>query len=99
MDVRRKKKSTVVAGVQAVLAGGLSLAGMVPMVLGAQTISSTPDAQVEANVLKALAAAPELSTQDIQSATVYGVVTLSGDGSNGDDADPRRKPGGTGPRA
>jgi hypothetical protein len=37
-----------------------------------------PDAQVEANVLRALAGAPELSTQNIQSATVYGTVTLSG---------------------
>jgi hypothetical protein len=33
---------------------------------------------VEANVLRALASAPELSTQNIQTATVYGTVTLSG---------------------
>jgi hypothetical protein len=37
-----------------------------------------PDAQIEANVLRALASAPELSTQNIQTATVYGTVTLSG---------------------
>ena len=37
-----------------------------------------PDAQVEANVLKALAGAPELSDQSITSTTVYGTVTLSG---------------------
>jgi hypothetical protein len=37
-----------------------------------------PDAQVEANVLRALASAPELSTQNIQSSTVYGTVTLTG---------------------
>ena len=37
-----------------------------------------PDAQVEANVLKALAGAPQLADQSIQSTTVYGVVTLSG---------------------
>jgi hypothetical protein len=37
-----------------------------------------PDAQIESNVLKALASAPELSTQNIQSATVYGTVTLTG---------------------
>ena len=37
-----------------------------------------PDAQVEANVLRALAGAPELSTQNIQTSTVYGTVTLSG---------------------
>lgn len=59
------------------LAGGVAVAFTVSAA-GAQTISSVPDAQVEANVLKALAAAPELSTQDIQSSTVYGVVTLSG---------------------
>jgi len=56
----------------AVLAGGLvSMAG-------AQQKTSLPDAQVEANVLKALASAPELSTQNIQTTTVYGVVTLRG---------------------
>jgi len=37
-----------------------------------------PDAQVEANVLRALASAPELSTQNIQTSTVYGTVTLTG---------------------
>jgi len=37
-----------------------------------------PDAQVEANVLKALAGAPELADQSITSTTVYGTVTLSG---------------------
>jgi hypothetical protein len=39
---------------------------------------TVPDAQIESNVLRALASAPELSTQNIQSSTVYGVVTLSG---------------------
>jgi hypothetical protein len=37
-----------------------------------------PDAQVESNVLRALAGAPELSTQNIQTSTVYGTVTLTG---------------------
>ena len=36
------------------------------------------DAQIEANVLRALAGAPDLSTQNIQTSTVYGTVTLSG---------------------
>ncbi len=36
------------------------------------------DAQIEANVLRALAGAPELATQSIQTTTVYGTVTLSG---------------------
>jgi hypothetical protein len=37
-----------------------------------------PDAQVEANVLKALAGASDLANQQITTTTVYGVVTLSG---------------------
>lgn len=37
-----------------------------------------PDAQIEANVLKALASAPQLADQGITTTTVYGVVTLSG---------------------
>jgi hypothetical protein len=37
-----------------------------------------PDAQVEANVLKALAGAQDLTNQPITTTTVYGVVTLSG---------------------
>jgi hypothetical protein len=37
-----------------------------------------PDAQVEANVLRALAGAPDLANQPMTTTTVYGVVTLSG---------------------
>ncbi|MEO6817952.1 MAG: BON domain-containing protein [Edaphobacter sp.] len=37
-----------------------------------------PDAQVEANVLKAFAATPQLANQSISTTTVYGQVTLSG---------------------
>ncbi|MEO7029654.1 MAG: BON domain-containing protein [Acidobacteriaceae bacterium] len=57
---------------------GVILAGC--MVLGAlaQDKPVLPDAQVEANVLRALASAPELATQNIQTTTVYGVVTLTG---------------------
>jgi hypothetical protein len=44
----------------------------------AQTKPAMPDAQVEANVLKALAGAPELADQSITSTTVYGTVTLNG---------------------
>jgi BON domain len=40
--------------------------------------STMPDAQIEANVLKALASAPQLAEQAITTTTVYGVVTLSG---------------------
>jgi hypothetical protein len=60
----------------AALAGGvvLSVAGASAQ----NTSTAVPDAQVESNVLKALASAPELSTQNIQSSTVYGTVTLTG---------------------
>lgn len=37
-----------------------------------------PDAQIEANVLKALAGTPELADQSISTTTVYGQVTLTG---------------------
>jgi len=37
-----------------------------------------PDAQVEANVLSALAAAPSLADQPINTTTTYGTVTLTG---------------------
>ena len=40
--------------------------------------TTMPDAQVEANVLKALAAEPQLADQQISTTTVYGTVTLSG---------------------
>jgi hypothetical protein len=46
----------------------------------ASTVKSgvMPDAQIEANVLKALAGSPQLADQNITTTTVYGVVTLSG---------------------
>jgi hypothetical protein len=44
----------------------------------AQDKTALSDAQVEANVLRALASAPALSTQNVQSTTVYGTVTLTG---------------------
>jgi hypothetical protein len=71
MSVRKFRSFGVAA-----LAGGLvfSAAGA-----SAQNTSTTlPDAQIESNVLKALASAPELSTQNIQSSTVYGTVALTG---------------------
>ena len=40
--------------------------------------NSLPDSQVEANVLKALAGAPDLATENITTRTNYGTVTLSG---------------------
>ncbi len=44
----------------------------------AQNSSTLTDAQIESNVLRALASASELSSQNIQSSTVYGTVTLTG---------------------
>ena len=46
--------------------------------LGQEKPTTVPDAQVEANVLKALASAPQLADQTISTTTVYGQVTLSG---------------------
>ncbi len=54
------------------LVGSVAAAG----VAGAQAV--VPDAQVEANVLKALAGAPDLANESIETRTVYGTVTLSG---------------------
>jgi hypothetical protein len=66
---RQRRNWTIVGGV--VL--GLGMSG------GAIAQQKTlPDAQIEANVLKALASAPELTDQAIGSSTVFGVVTLSG---------------------
>jgi BON domain len=58
-----------------VLAGGLAFGAMR---VSAQTGATLPDAQIESNVLKALAGATDLSTQNIQTSTVYGTVTLTG---------------------
>ena len=60
-----------------ILAGSLAL-GSAAMAQNQSAPGSLPDAQIEANVLRALASAPELSTQNIQSSTVYGTVTLTG---------------------
>ncbi len=64
---------------------GFSKAWMVGVALAGIGLRSSslaqvkmPDAQVEANVLKGLAGAPDLANQQITSTTVYGVVTLSG---------------------
>jgi hypothetical protein len=57
----------------------LVLAGLLTVSASALAQNSAlPDAQVEANVLRALAGAPQLATQSIKTTTVYGTVTLSG---------------------
>lgn len=60
-----------------ILAGSLAL-GTAAIAQNQSGLGAPTDAQIEANVLRALASAPELSTQNIQSSTVYGTVTLSG---------------------
>ena len=62
----------------AVLAATLDFGAVAPAQTQAPAAKQMPDAQVEANVLKALAAAPDLANQPMTSTTVYGVVTLSG---------------------
>jgi hypothetical protein len=61
------------SGSAILLAGVLSLGSAA----GAQE-KTLPDAQVEANVLKAFAGAPQLANQSITATTVGGVVTLTG---------------------
>lgn len=57
---------------------GLIFTGLMGALTSMNAQNALPDAQIESNVLRALASAPELSTQNIQSSTVYGVVTLTG---------------------
>jgi hypothetical protein len=57
---------------------GVAFAGVLAMGGAAWAQAKMPDAQVEANVLKGLAGAPDLANQQITTTTVYGVVTLSG---------------------
>jgi hypothetical protein len=69
-------KSTIfsIAGAGAIALAGAVFGGTAAFAQ-ANTVS---DAQVEANVLRALAGAPQLATQQIKTTTVYGTVTLSG---------------------
>jgi hypothetical protein len=62
------------------IAGGLMVvvASASGQAAGSSQAPAVPDAQVESNVLRALAGAPDLSTQNIQTTTVYGTVTLTG---------------------
>lgn len=59
-----------------VIAAGLS--GYATAGLAQAKAMAVPDAQVESNVLKALASNSKLADQTISSSTVYGTVTLSG---------------------
>jgi hypothetical protein len=62
----------------AVLTGAFGWTALGFAQTAAPAAKTVPDAQVEANVLKALAAAPDLANQPMTTTTVYGVVTLSG---------------------
>jgi hypothetical protein len=61
-----------------ILAGVLGWSAVASAQTQAPASDTTSDAQVEANVLKALAGAPDLANQPMTTTTVYGVVTLSG---------------------
>lgn len=69
-DLRGSSRAAVV------LAGAIFLGGSAWA--QANDTNSIPDAQVEANVLKALAGAPQLANENISTNTVYGTVTISG---------------------
>ncbi len=60
------------------IAGGLMVVAASASGQAAGGSQTVPDAQVESNVLRALAGAPDLSTQNIRTTTVYGTVTLTG---------------------
>jgi hypothetical protein len=62
-------------GFQARAFVGVAL-GVVTLVAQGQAVM--PDAQIESNVLKALAGDGNLATQNIQTTTVYGTVTITG---------------------
>ena len=71
----RYEQASMVVGSLLLAGAGIAATGE----LAAQTKSSpVSDAQVESNVLKALAGTTGLADQEISSAAVYGVVTLSG---------------------
>lgn len=54
------------------------MAGMLGVAGAGVAQNAMADAQVEANVLKSLASAPELTNEAITTQTVYGTVTLTG---------------------
>ncbi len=67
-----------VSGQVFLLAGMIAVGGSAGVGGSAWGQAGTTDAQVEANVLKALAGAPDLASEAITTRTVYGTVTLSG---------------------
>ncbi len=76
MTVRKLHSVAIALITVGLLSGGL---GILAQGNSGQDNSTTlPDAQIESNVLRALASAPELASQNIQTSTVYGIVTLTG---------------------
>ncbi len=69
-------KSSTAGRISGFLIAGLLLVG--GTMFAQEKSAVVPDAQIEANVLKALADVPQLADQAISTTTVYGEVTLSG---------------------
>ena len=76
MSVRRCHGVGMAFLVASLISGGAAVSAQSNPGQGSAT--TLTDAQIESNVLRALARAPELSTQNIQTSTVYGTVTLTG---------------------
>ncbi len=75
MSVRKFQSVGMMVLAAGCLFGGIALSAQTS---GGQSATTLPDAQIESNVLRALASAPELASQNIQTSTVYGTVTLTG---------------------
>lgn len=75
--MRTRKPQQVSQVARSLVLAGTVLAGTADAKAQAK-VATLPDAQVESNVLRALAANTNLANQQISSAAVYGVVTLSG---------------------
>jgi BON domain len=76
MSVRRFHGVGMAFLAASLMSGGVAVSAQSNPGQGSST--TLPDAQIESNVLRALASAPELSSQNIQTSTVYGTVTLTG---------------------
>ncbi len=75
-------------GDRVITCGGVAALGLALVLTTGGTITllgqtqALPDAEIEANVLRALAAVPSLANQPITTTTVFGTVTLTGSASD-----------------
>ncbi len=76
MTVRKLHSAAIALMAISLMSGGLAV--LAQSNSGQDNSTTLPDAQIESNVLRALASAPELASQNIQTSTVYGTVTLTG---------------------